>query len=183
MLRDFMHSCDACAERFVNSTGAHCSHIPEIAAFTGNFSRLRDSRVLRREAHSYVSARSSQSRQLTAHGAFRHDRGARAEHDGLIRCSSRAASHLKISFEFELHRLMNSLPMELRRRIVEAYEKKEGTYFELAQRFGVGEATVYRLLKLKREQGNVKPGAPTGVTEEELPEFVQLVNEFPDATL
>ena len=73
--------------------------------------------------------------------------------------------------------------MELRRRIVEAYEKKEGTYFELAQRFGVGEATVYRLLKLKRESGNVKPGAPTGVSEEELPEFVRLVNEFPHATL
>lgn len=78
---------------------------------------------------------------------------------------------------------MNSLPMELRRRIVEAYEQKEGTYFELAQRFGVGEATVYRLLKLKREQGNVRPGAPSGVTEEELPEFVQMVNEFPNATL
>lgn len=73
--------------------------------------------------------------------------------------------------------------MELRRRIVEAYERKEGTYFELAQRFGVGEATVYRLLKLKREQGTVKPGAPTGVTEEELPEFVRLVNELPNATL
>jgi transposase len=78
---------------------------------------------------------------------------------------------------------MNSLPMELRRRIVEAYERKEGTYFELAQRFGVGEATVYRLLKLKRERGNVKPCAPTGVTEEELPELVRLVNEFPNATL
>jgi len=78
---------------------------------------------------------------------------------------------------------MNSLPMELRRKIVEAYERKEGTYFELAQRFGVGEATVYRLLKLKRERGNVRPGAPTGVSEEELPKFVQLVNEFPQATL
>jgi transposase len=73
--------------------------------------------------------------------------------------------------------------MELRRRIVEAYERKEGTYFELAQRFGVGEATVYRLLKLQRERGNVRPGAPSGVTEEELPEFVRLVNEFPNATL
>lgn len=78
---------------------------------------------------------------------------------------------------------MNSLPMDLRRRIVEAYERKEGTYFELAQRFGVGEATVYRLLKLKRERGNVRPDGPTGVTEEELPAFVQLVNEFPEATL
>ncbi|MEO7032602.1 MAG: helix-turn-helix domain-containing protein [Polyangiaceae bacterium] len=78
---------------------------------------------------------------------------------------------------------MNSLPMELRRRLVEAYERKEGTYFELAQRFGVGEATVYRLLKRKREHGNIKPSAPTGVSDEELPEFVGLVNELPNATL
>jgi len=73
--------------------------------------------------------------------------------------------------------------MELRRRIVEAYERKEGTYFELAQRFGVGEATVYRLVRLKRERGNVRPGAPTGVSEEESQEFVQLTNDFPHATL
>lgn len=78
---------------------------------------------------------------------------------------------------------MNSLPMALRQRIVDAYERQEGTYFELAQRFGVGEATVYRLLKLKRERGNVRPDGPTGVAEEELPAFVQLVNEFPGATL
>lgn len=78
---------------------------------------------------------------------------------------------------------MNSLPLELRRRIVEAYERKEGTYFELAQRFGVGEATVHRLLRLKRERGDVNPGSPSGITEEELPQLVRLVNEFPDATL
>ncbi|HYP98074.1 MAG TPA: hypothetical protein VER96_05340 [Polyangiaceae bacterium] len=78
---------------------------------------------------------------------------------------------------------MNSLPMELRRRIVEAYERKEGTYFELAQRFGVGEATVYRLLRLKRERGNVRPNAPTGVSEEELQAFEKLTKELPHATL
>jgi len=73
--------------------------------------------------------------------------------------------------------------MELRRKIVEAYEKNEGTYFQLAQRFGVGEATVYRLLKLKREQGNVKPGTSARVTEQEMPEFVLFVSELPNATL
>lgn len=99
------------------------------------------------------------------------------------RSDERGASHLKMLREFELHRLMNWLPMNLRRRIVEAYERNEGTYFELAQRFGVGEATVYRLLKLKRERGNLRPNGPTGVTEEELPAFIQLVHELPDATL
>jgi transposase len=73
--------------------------------------------------------------------------------------------------------------MELRRRIVDAYERGEGTYFELAQRFGVGEATVYRLLKLRRERGDVTPRAPTGVMDEEMPQFVRLVNALPDATL
>lgn len=78
---------------------------------------------------------------------------------------------------------MNSLPLELRRRIVVAYERKEGTYFELAQRFGVGEATVHRLLRLQRERGDVTPGAPSGISEDELPQFARLVSEFPGATL
>jgi transposase len=78
---------------------------------------------------------------------------------------------------------MSRVPLDLRRRIVEAYERKEGTYFKLAQRFGVGEATVYRLLRLKRERGSVAPGAPGGIAEDELPKLVQLVGEFPDATL
>lgn len=79
--------------------------------------------------------------------------------------------------------LMYSIPNELRRRIVEAYERNEGTYFELAQRFGVGEATVYRLLRLKRELGDVKVGTARGISEEELPEFVKLVQRSPGATL
>jgi transposase len=78
---------------------------------------------------------------------------------------------------------MSRVPLDLRRRIVEAYERKEGTYFEVARRFGVGEATVYRLLRLKRERGNVIEGAPTGIAEHELPQLIQLVSEFPDATL
>jgi len=78
---------------------------------------------------------------------------------------------------------MNSVPLELRRRIVEAYERNEGTYFELAQRFGVGEATVYRLVKLKRERGDLKNSAARGISEEELPAFVELVRRSPGATL
>lgn len=78
---------------------------------------------------------------------------------------------------------MNSVPLELRRRIVEAYERNEGTYFELAQRFGVGEATVYRLVRLKRERGDVKIGPARGISEEELPAFVELVRRSPGATL
>lgn len=78
---------------------------------------------------------------------------------------------------------MQSLPLGLRQRIVSAYERKEGTYFEVAQRFGVGEATVYRLLRLKREQGAVLPPARGGIPDDELPQLALLVSEFPHATL
>jgi transposase len=78
---------------------------------------------------------------------------------------------------------MQSVPLDLRQRIVSAYERKEGTYFEVAQRFGVGEATVYRLLRLKREQGAVLPPTRVGIPDDELPQLALLVSEFPHATL
>jgi transposase len=83
---------------------------------------------------------------------------------------------------------MNVLSMDLRLRIVGAYERNEGTYAELAQRFGVGEATVSRLLRRQRERGHLQPEAPGGgfpprIADDLLPELVRLVAENPDATL
>ena len=83
---------------------------------------------------------------------------------------------------------MNSLSLDLRRRIVAAYERNEGTYAELAQRFGVGEATVSRLLRRQRELGHVVPeaaggGFPPRISERQFPELLRLVAEMPDATL
>ena len=53
---------------------------------------------------------------------------------------------------------MRNLSIDLRRRIVEAYRlKRSGTYEETAAVFGVGEATVSRLLRRVRETGDVKP--------------------------
>jgi transposase len=47
--------------------------------------------------------------------------------------------------------------LDLRRRLVEAYRsKRSGTYEETAKVFGVGEATVSRLLRRFRETGDVK---------------------------
>ena len=47
--------------------------------------------------------------------------------------------------------------LELRKRIVEAYGSgRSGTYEETATLFGVGRATVSRLLRRKRETGDVK---------------------------
>jgi transposase len=83
---------------------------------------------------------------------------------------------------------VNSLSLDLRRRIVAAYERDEGTYFELAQRFGVGEATVSRLLRRQRELGHVVPeiaggGFPPRISEDQFPDLLRLVAEMPDATL
>jgi transposase len=47
--------------------------------------------------------------------------------------------------------------LDLRRRLVEAYQgKQSGTYEQTAELFGVGEATVSRLLRRFRETGDVE---------------------------
>ncbi len=52
---------------------------------------------------------------------------------------------------------MGDLSLDLRRRIVEAYNAdRSGTYAETATVFGIGEATVSRLLRLFRETGDVR---------------------------
>lgn len=51
---------------------------------------------------------------------------------------------------------MAELSIDLRRRLVAAYRsKKSGTYAATAALFGVGEATVSRLLRRHRETGDV----------------------------
>jgi transposase len=53
---------------------------------------------------------------------------------------------------------MADLSIDLRRRVVEAYRaKRSGTYAETASLFGIGEATVSRLLRRYRETGDVQP--------------------------
>lgn len=55
------------------------------------------------------------------------------------------------------------LALELRQRVVDAYNNGEGTYRELAARFQVGEASVSRWLRRSREgrlEGSVKGPEP-----------------------
>jgi transposase len=64
-------------------------------------------------------------------------------------------------------------PIELRARVVAAYEAGEGTYAEIAEQFGVGEASVNRWVRRKRERGDVVPdnkggGTPSAITQREL---------------
>ena len=53
---------------------------------------------------------------------------------------------------------MRELSIDLRRRVVDAYVSgKSGTYAQTAALFGIGEATVSRLLRLHRNHGDVRP--------------------------
>lgn len=49
------------------------------------------------------------------------------------------------------------LPVELRRRVVEAYERGEGSYPTIARKFGVGEASVRRWVARWRDLGHLAP--------------------------
>lgn len=48
-------------------------------------------------------------------------------------------------------------PIELRARVVDAYESGAGTYKMVGRRFDVGEATVKRWVALYRREGHVEP--------------------------
>ncbi|MFY0539472.1 DUF977 family protein [Nannocystis pusilla] len=50
-----------------------------------------------------------------------------------------------------------AISTDLRIRIVEARAQERLTYEQLAERFGVGRATVDRVLRLARETGSVEP--------------------------
>lgn len=53
---------------------------------------------------------------------------------------------------------VKNLSIDLRRRIVAAYRaKKSGTYERTAELFGIGDATVSRLLRRYRDTGDVLP--------------------------
>jgi transposase len=77
---------------------------------------------------------------------------------------------LRSSIEFDLVRFMpDPHPIELRLRVVHAYEAGEGTYPEIGQRFAVGEASVRRWVKQSRERGTLDPlprggGTPSEIT-------------------
>ena len=77
---------------------------------------------------------------------------------------------------------------DLRKRIVDAVERGDGTKREIARLFGVNESFIYKLLRQKRERGDIAPlphggGAIAKLTETDLLTLIDLVAETPDATL
>lgn len=79
------------------------------------------------------------------------------------------------------------MPVALRERIVAAYKRGGLKYVELAEVFGIGEATVSRLLARDRRNGDVAPdahggGNPRRIPPEQYDALRALVADAPDAT-
>jgi transposase len=60
--------------------------------------------------------------------------------------------------------MAEAYPLELRERVVRAYEKGEGSYPSISRRYSIGEATVRRWVELQRRCGNVAPRRKRGGT-------------------
>src|ERR1700733_12347896 len=83
---------------------------------------------------------------------------------------------------------MQPLSNDLRKRILEAVDNKEGSRRKLASRFKVNTATITKLLRLRRETGSYEPrphggGIEPTLDHDALERLRKLVQETPDATL
>jgi len=52
---------------------------------------------------------------------------------------------------------MKAYPIELRERIVESVDKKEGTLKEIAKRYKVSKSFIDKLIQQRKEQGHINP--------------------------
>ena len=82
----------------------------------------------------------------------------------------------------------NEYSNDLRLKIVQAYQNKEGSQSKIAKRFGVGRRTVQRLWTLFLETGSVNPrphggGNPARLGPQELAILKKISEKRPDATL
>ena len=90
---------------------------------------------------------------------------------------------------YDLASLMTPISKDLRRRVVEAHLAGKGTYAQIAELSGVGEASVSRWLRLHRERaGDLTPephagGMPALVPRSEYGVLRKLVAEKPDRTV
>ncbi len=83
---------------------------------------------------------------------------------------------------------MRALSMDIRERIVSAYENKEGSYMVVAKRFSVSKAVVGKLVRQKRLQGTLESqvhlrGRKPAITGKKLQQLRKHLTKYPDATL
>jgi transposase len=55
-----------------------------------------------------------------------------------------------------------SLSLDIRNRVIESYENKEGSIRVLSKRFKIGTTTLTQWLKRKRSLGSLHPGISSG---------------------
>jgi len=84
--------------------------------------------------------------------------------------------------------VMKTISMDLRKRIVEAYDAKEGTRQEIADRFKVSLAMVKKLLEQRKRLGTLEPqthrcGRKPIFQDQDLLWLRQMVKKRPDITL
>jgi len=80
------------------------------------------------------------------------------------------------------------LPIELRSRVVEAYNAGLGTYAELAERFCISTTSVHRWTRLDEIYNDISPKSHGGgpsllIPDEMLPHLRALVAEKPDRSI
>jgi len=83
---------------------------------------------------------------------------------------------------------MAAYSLDLRERIVEAVERPIGSKRQIAAWFGVHESFLYKLLRQKRDRGDIAPlphggGARAKLSAAQLRQLPDLVAATPDATL
>src|SRR6478672_6678094 len=83
---------------------------------------------------------------------------------------------------------MQPLSNDLRKRILDAVDNKEGSRRKLAARFKVNTSTITKLLRLRRQTGSYEPrphagGVAPTLDSDALQRLRRLVEETPDATL
>lgn len=83
---------------------------------------------------------------------------------------------------------MGAYSVDLRERIVEAVERQVGSKRKIADLFGVHESFIYKLLRQKRDRGDIAPlphggGAQAKLSAEQRKVLPELIAAPPDATL
>lgn len=83
---------------------------------------------------------------------------------------------------------MAAYSLDLRERIVEAVERQIGSKRKIAEVFGVHESFLYKLLRQRRERGDIAPlphggGASAKLSRDQLQQLPALVAATPDASL
>ncbi len=83
---------------------------------------------------------------------------------------------------------MNTYPIELRQRVVDAVDSNVGTKKEIAKTFSVSVSWIRKLLQRRRDTGSIEPlprtqGRKPAFGGHQLQELNDLVEGYPDATL